>query len=92
MISLVNKILYVWNFILSEGINSILGDIRVSESCNHAITRLRKILENLRKFWNNERKKGKNVTNNMYLSQVDNVFLVSFVFNVILMHDFKQKF
>ena len=30
--------------------------LRVSKSCNHAITRLRKTFENLGKFWTNEHK------------------------------------
>ena len=53
---------------------------RVSKSCNHAITRLPKIFENLRNFLTNERETGKNGTNFMYLSQFDKVFLVSCVF------------
>ena len=53
---------------------------RVSESCNHVITQLRKIIENLRKLWNNERETGKTGNNLMYLSQFNNVFLASNLF------------
>ena len=62
--------------------NSLLfGAIsRVSKSCNQSITRLRKIFENLLKFWTNERKTGNSGTNFMYLAQVDKVFQVSHVF------------
>ena len=42
---------------------------RVSKSCNHAITQLHKILNNLRKFWNNECKTRKTNTNFIHLSQ-----------------------
>ena len=31
---------------------------RLSKSCNQAITQLRKVFENLRKFWTKERKTG----------------------------------
>ena len=51
--------------------------------CNHAITQLRKIFENLREFWANERETGKTANNFMYLSQFDKVFLVSHVCDVI---------
>ena len=43
-------------------------NIRVSKSCNHAITRLCKIYENLRKCLTNKRETVKNCTNFMYLS------------------------
>ena len=59
---------------------------RVSKSCNHAITWLRKIFENLRKFWNNARKTRKNSTNFIYLSKFDEAFLVSQVFMSFLTH------
>ena len=49
---------------------------RVSKSCNHAITRLRNIFENLCKFWTKENKTGKTATNFMYLSHFDKLFLV----------------
>ena len=35
---------------------------RVSKSCNHAITQLRKIFKSVRKLWTNERKPGKSGT------------------------------
>ena len=55
---------------------------RVSKSCNHAITRLHNIFENLLKFWTKERKTGITGTNFMYLSQFDNLF---FSFTCFLM-------
>ena len=49
------------------------GRHRVYKSCNHAITQLPKIFENLRKifenlckFWTNERKTGRTGTNFMF--------------------------
>ena len=66
---------------------------RVSKSCNHAITRLRKIFENLRKFWTNERETGK--TKIMYLSQFDKVFQLSQVlcnfYSMFLCKNFNQS-
>ena len=47
---------------------------RVSKSCNHAITQLRKMSENLRKSLAKERKTGKTGINFMFLSQFDKVF------------------
>ena len=47
---------------------------RVSKSCNHAITQMRKIFENKRKCWTNERKTGKTGINFMSWS----AFLQSF--------------
>ena len=64
---------------------------RVSKSCNHAITRLRKIFENLRKFWTNERETKKNGTNFIYLSQFDQAFLVSHVFDGFFTHASAQN-
>ena len=42
----------------------------------HVITRMRKIFENMHKFWNNKRKTGKNGNNFMYLSQFDKDFFL----------------
>ena len=47
---------------------------RVSKSCNHAITLLCKILENLHKFRAYECLPGKTGTNILYLPQFNNVF------------------
>ena len=48
----------------------VLG--RASKSCNHAIARLHKISEKLRKIWANEFKTGKTGTYFIVLSQSDN--------------------
>ena len=48
---------------------------RVSKSCNHAITRLCKIFENLPKFWTNEAETGKTGNHFMLLTQLNRVFL-----------------
>ena len=53
---------------------------RVSKSCNHAITQMRKIFENKRKCWTNERKTGKTGINFMSWSAFYKVFLVLHVF------------
>ena len=65
---------------------------RVSKSWNHAITQLRKIFENLRKFWTNEPKTGKTGTNFMYFSQFDQICVVSHVFMSVLLHVSAQNF
>ena len=54
--------------------------VRVSKSCNHTIIWLRKIFENLCKFWTNERKTGKKGTNFLSLSQFDKGVLFSHYF------------
>ena len=51
---------------------------RVSKRCNHTITQLRKIFENLHKFWTQESETGKTLALIfIYLAQLDKVFLVS---------------
>ena len=65
---------------------------RVSKSCNHTITRLRKIFEKLRKIWTYGCQTGKTVTNFIYLSKFDKAFLVSHIFYVILTHVSAQNF
>ena len=47
---------------------------RVFKRCNHAITQLRKIFVNLRKFKTNERQPGKTGKHVVYLPQFNNVF------------------
>ena len=56
---------------------------RVSKSCNHAITRLRKIFKILRTFLNKEHTTEKTGTNILYLLQFDKVFF-SFTQNQLL--------
>ena len=46
----------------------------VSKSCNHAISQLRTIFENLRKLLANERKTGKNGFTLMYMLEFNKVF------------------
>ena len=41
-----------------KGTEAQMNTGRVSKSCNHAVTRLRKIFERLHKFWTNKRKTG----------------------------------
>ena len=59
---------------------------RISESCNNAITQLRKIFENLHNFWANERETRKNGTNFIYLSKFYKAFLNSNILMSFLMH------
>ena len=64
---------------------------RFSKSCNHAITQLGKLFENLRKFWTDERETRTTGTNFMYMSQVEKGFLVSHVLMLFLMHEFVRN-
>ena len=57
------------------------GRVKPCQSCQHAITRLRKIFENMRKFWTNEPQPGINGTNVVYLPQYYN--FSSYFFYVI---------
>ena len=65
---------------------------RVSKIFNHAITQLRKLFKNLRKFWTNECETGKTGTNFMDLSQFGKGFLVSHVVMSFLPHISGQHF
>ena len=70
----------------------LLFKTRVSKSWMHAITWLRKIFENLRKFSNNERKTGTLTVISCICHNLKNLFLVSHVFMLFLPHVSAQNF
>ena len=85
-----------WRVCYQQGLPRLVfcGTVQfiVSKSCNHDIILLRKIFDNLRKFWTKECKTGKTGTIFMCLSQLDKVFLVSHVFMSFLRHVSAQDF
>ena len=76
----------VWWFLWNQRACLINEGHRVSKSCNHVITRLRKIFENVLKIWTSERETGKSGPNFMYSSKIFKTCFVSYIYMSILMH------